>query len=224
MTGVVARVVAFFVAPGAAAKAEAGPVPVVDATASASPPCAAVVGSGERPVVPVAAAVAGELRLRAGVPAALVAVWRPDTPARTPVGAATPGARRLAARLAGEQPAAATACGRLAWLPLPAEPVEAAHAAAGLAARTGAPVVLALCGPRTPALEPLLAAQDLAVAVLRADADHDLRALALAALPVPEPARAIHAPLAPGPPRWAALAGLARLRSLPGTGREEGSS
>ena len=80
------------------------------------------------------------------------------------------------------------------------------------------PVVLGLCGPRPDAFEPLLAAQDLAVAVLPPDADPALRTLAFLALPTP--VRAIHAPLPAGPPRWAAMAGLGRLRSLPALARE----
>jgi hypothetical protein len=72
---------------------------------------------------------------------------------------------------------------------------------------------LAIAGPRPPALEPLLAAADLAIAVLPAGTEEALRELAVATLP----ARIALTlpPLSPGPPRWAAMAGLARLRSLP---------
>jgi hypothetical protein len=136
----------------------------------------------------------------------------------TPAGAAIPAARRLEERL-GDGFGPATACGRLAWVLLPAAPEAAAAAAARLVDGPEAPVVVAVCGPRPAALDPILAGRDVAVAVLPQDADPDLRALALAALAAP--CRSIHAPLQPGPPRWAALAGLARLRSLPPMRRHE---
>ena len=50
------------------------------------------------------------------------------------------------------------------------------------------------------------------LAVLPADADPALRELVTAALPAG--GGAIVAPLRAGPPRWAAMAGLGRLRSL----------
>ena len=205
---------------------------------------AAVVGS-DAVVVPVAAACAGELRAREHAPAAALCVWRavpapvgpaepgaevgfapfpeavpeeaaPATTARDrprqPTAATTPGARRLATRLAAQDLAAA-ACGRLAWVTLPAEP-EAAVEQVGRCLRcAAAPVILAIACPRPAAFEPLLAELDLAVAVLPADADSALRALTLASLRARE--RHIVPPLPPGPPRWAAMAGLARLRSLP---------
>jgi hypothetical protein len=176
-----------------------------------------VLGTTERAVAPIAAAAAAELRVRARAPAALVALWRPGAPARTPAGAALPAARGLAARLTTEGQRA-TACVRLAWVVLPDDPAEAADRVRQLAARAGVPVVLGLCGPRPDAFEPLLAEHAVAVAVLPSDADAALRTLAFLALPTP--VRAIHAPLPAGPPRWAAMAGLGRLRSLPALGRE----
>jgi hypothetical protein len=174
-------------------------------------------------VVPVAAACAGELRARERAAAALICIWRPggksaparepEAPAaRSPAGATTPGARRLAAELDREG-LAATSCGRLAWLALDPDPalaVEEVHRCRALAA---APVVLAVAGARPASFEPLLDELDLSVAVLPADVDPALRALAGATLPAG--VRFVVAPLAAGPPRWAAMAGLARLRSLP---------
>jgi hypothetical protein len=172
-------------------------------------------------VVPLAAACAGELRTRAGKAAALLCIWRPALPAHcmggveptaSPAGATTPGARRLAARLvAHELPA--TACGRLAWLSLDHDAVAGAEQVRRCLRTVGAPVVLAVAGARPPAFEPLLAELDLALVVLAADIDAALRDLALATLPAR--ARAVLPPLPPGPPRWAAMAGLARLRALP---------
>ena len=180
-------------------------------------------------VVPVAAACAGELRARSRAAAALICIWRPagapappldpepDEPAaRSPAGATTPGAKRLAGRLGGHR-LPATACGRLAWLAL--DPDAAAAAAQFRRARSvaGAPAVLAVAGPRPEPLEPILGEVDLCVAVLPDDIDPALRELAVARLP--GRVHAVVAPLPPGPPRWAAMAGLARLRSLPEVGR-----
>ena len=198
------------------------PVVAKPEAVAAPPPRHAVVVGAAGAVVPVAAAVAGELRARQRAGASLLCVWRPAgaespdderTPAaRSPAGATTPGAGRLAARLEAHE-LAATACGRLAWLLLDPAPAAAAEQAGRCLASVTEPVVLALAGPRPPAFEPLLAALDLAIAVLPAGADDSLRVLALAGLPTP--ARHLAAPLAPGPARWSALAGLARLRSLP---------
>jgi len=107
----------------------------------------------------------------------------------------------------------ATACGRLAWLALERDPAAAEGQLRRCMAIADVPVVLAVAGPRPPAFEPLLAELDLALAVLAPDADPALRDVALATLRARE--RAVVAPLPPGPPRWAAMAGLARLRSLP---------
>jgi hypothetical protein len=198
------------------------PAAALPEAAVAAPPRHAVVVGAPGAVVPVAAAAAGELRARHRAGAALLCVWRPAgaespdderTPAaRSPAGATTPGAGRLAARLVAHD-LAATACGRLALLLLDPAPAAAVEQVRRGLAMVNDPVVLALAGPRPAAFEPLLAELDLAIAVLPAGADDSLRALALTGLPTP--ARHLAAPLAPGPARWSALAGLARLRSLP---------
>ena len=131
-----------------------------------------------------------------------------------PAGATTPAARRLAAAL-GQDELPATACGRLAWLALPDDPARAVAAVRRALRVASVPVVLAVAGPRPAALEPVLAVADLGLAVLPPDAEEALRDLALVHLP--GAVRRVVAPLPPGPPRWAALAGLARLRSLPAT-------
>jgi hypothetical protein len=136
--------------------------------------------------------------------------------ARTPAGAATPAARRLAARLA-DRDLAATACGRIAWLALDAHAEAAASEFRRCRAAAGGPLVIAVGGPRPQEFEPLLREVDLCVAVLQPDIDPALRDLALAG--IPSRTSAVVAPLPPGPPRWAAMAGLARLRSLPETHR-----
>jgi hypothetical protein len=221
MTRLLGRAAAIFfeaAEPDAPAPAPSAPVP------GAAPVDAAVLG-GPAVVVPVAAACAGELRARGRAAAAVLCIWRPagepppspepeagEPAARSPAGATTPGAKRLAGRVAAHD-LPATACGRLAWLALDPDPARAAGQFRRARALAGAPVVLAVAGPRPEPLEPLLAEFDLCVAVLPADIDPALRELAIARLPARN--HAIVAPLAPGPPRWAAMAGLARLRSLP---------
>ena len=185
----------------------------------------AVVLGAPAAAVPVAAACAGELRARDRAAAAVLCVWRPGTveprsdgpppDSGPPAGATTPGARRLAARLVA-QALEATACGRLAWLALESDPAAALDQARRCVRTAAAPVVLAVAGPRPASFEPVLADLDLAIAVLPADADPALRALALGSLAARD--RVIVPPLAPGPPRWAAMAGLARLRALPAGG------
>jgi hypothetical protein len=196
------------------------------ATASSSAGLGAVMSAGvlgaPAVVAPVAAACAGELRARARASAALLCVWRPGAPAvgpesavpaaQSPAGATTPGARRLAARLVAHG-LSATACGRLAWLALEHDPAAAAVQVQRCVGIGGGPLVLAVAGARPPAFEPLLAELELAIAVLPADIDPALRELAVASLRSRE--RAVLPPLPPGPPRWAAMAGLARLRTLP---------
>jgi hypothetical protein len=226
VSGLLGRVGAFFFeAAESPARSPDPPAPAPDGALVR----AAVLGAPAS-VVPVAAACAGELRARSKAPAALICIWRPadvravaavelepEAPAaQSPAGATTPGARRLAGRLAGRD-LGATACGRLAWLALDPDPAEAAGQFRRCIAAAAAPAVLAVAGPRPQPFEPLLPDLDLCVAVLAADIDPALRELAVAGLPARD--HAIVPPLPPGPPRWAAMAGLARLRSLPEAGR-----
>jgi hypothetical protein len=216
VSGLLGRVGAFFFE-----AAESPPRPSPPPLPRTTPVRAAVLGAPVA-VVPVAAACAGELRARSKAAAALICIWRPaqalahepepEAPAaQSPAGATTPGARRLASRL-GAHDLPATACGRLAWLALDPEPTEAAGQFRRCMTMAGAPLVLAVAGPRPEPFEPLLADLDLCVAVLPADIDPGLRELAIARLPAHD--HAIVPPLPAGPPRWAAMAGLARLRSL----------
>ena len=223
MSGLLGRVGAFFFE---AAESPAQTSPAAAPSPDATPIQAAVLGAPDV-VVPVAAACAGELRARSKAAAALICIWRhrqspaleaePAAPAaQSPAGATTPGARRLAARLAARD-LTATACGRLAWLALDPDPADAARQFARCTAAAGAPLVLAVAGPRPEPFESTLADLDLCVAVLPADTDSVFRQLTLSRLPAGD--RAIVPPLPLGPPRWAAMAGLARLRSLPEVGR-----
>ena len=193
----------------------------------AQPTGAALVFGQPSLAIPVAAACAGELRARTDAPAAVLCVWQPPDPASrvrddedpsdertrsTPGGATTPAARRLAARLAAHG-TDATACGRLAWARLPDDVPTAAASARRSLAIAEAPVVVAVTGARAAAFDDLQDEIPIAIAVLPPDADPALRSLVLGSLPAGT--RLIAPPLPSGPPRWAAMAGLGRLRSLP---------
>jgi hypothetical protein len=236
VTALLRRLGAFLLEPAEhPASPRAEPRAPLPAAPLARPTRVAVLGA-PADVPAVAAACAGELRARHRASAALVCLWRPggepppggldgadrgiggdadDRPdgVASPAGATTPGARRVAAALAADG-LRATACGRLAWLALPDPPGEAASVLRRGLALAGVPVAIAVAGPRPEELEPILATADIAVAVLPAGTGEALRDLAIAHLPGAE--RGIVGPLPPGPPRWAALAGLTRLRSLPG--------
>jgi hypothetical protein len=192
------------------------PLPDPSAVALAPPPAA-----GEAPLtrlavlgppaaVPaLAAAVALTWRARAGVPSALVALWRASAAHGVPPGASgpvLPGAAAFAARLT-RRDLPVTARGRLTWLALPATCDDAlpmlrhAEAAAG-----DLPVVLALARPREPAVDALLAERELlVVAADPGSALAEAAATDVAALRAPVRARR---PVPPGAARLAALAGL----------------
>jgi hypothetical protein len=139
----------------------------------------------------------------------------PATPAvarltapRHSTGPAGPAASRLAARLTARG-LPTTARGRLAWLQLADHPVAAALAARRAAAALEVPVVLALAGPRTDALEALLREQDLAV-VVSPDPEGALARIAVATSPVP----AVACPPLPAAARVVAFTGVGGPRLL----------
>jgi hypothetical protein len=162
-------------------------------------------------VPPLAAAIGLTCRARARVPAALVALWPSagaDDSGALPhtAGPALPGAAALAARLS-RRGLPVSARGRLAWLALPAGAEEAVPMLRNAEAACGdVPVVLAIARPRDAAVDAVLAERDLLVVAaspespLAGAAGADVSALGV-------PARAC-APLPPGAPRLAALAGL----------------
>jgi hypothetical protein len=202
VTGGLARAAAFFVAPAAPA----------DAAATATVPVAAraVVLGAPPDAAPLAAALALALRAADRAPAALVASWSAGHAVAR--GAATPAAARLAAALARRE-LVAVARGRLVWLPLPCEPIEAAAAVRRAAALVDGPLVTALAGARPAELDDLVAEHDLAV--VAAEPGTPLARAALASLS----ARGIDAracrPLRRGLPRALALAGLGAPRLDP---------
>jgi hypothetical protein len=124
----------------------------------------------------VAAALALRLRTRGPV---VVSAWASSV--RRVSAPATAGARRLAASMHARG-LDAVATGRLVLVRLDDDPhvavAEAEHAAA---AAGDAPIVTAICGPRDPAFDALLEAQDCAIVVAR-DVPDEVRRLAVAAL------------------------------------------
>jgi hypothetical protein len=173
MTGLVDRAVDFLVVPSH------GPNGAVTTTVPVG--ARAVVLGLEHDAPALAAALALTLRAAARAPTALVAVWHADDrrTASTTVGAATPSASKLAARL-GRRDLTTAARGRLVWVVLPHEPAAAATALHHAAAAVDCPTVTALVGPRPPAFEAVVDEHDL-VAVA-ADPGSPLAAAAQAAL------------------------------------------
>jgi len=175
-----ARLRDLFVAP-------AGTAPAGPAVAPRVPPSVAVLG---RPADVSAAApvLALALARQRGDAGALVCIWGAPDSASGPRLPARAAVRRLADRLAAEG-LAARATGPLALVTLPADPAAAAAAAVRAAAASPLPVVIALCGARTGALDRLLAEQD-AIAVIAPPRGEGetlarLACSGLAGLPVP---------------------------------------
>lgn len=168
----------------------------------------AVVG-GELEVPPVAAALAGELRSRAGARAAVVLKWAPgETPSRR-WRVAAPVAARLAGRLSGRG-LQATAHGLLVVVTLPVDPPEALVAAERATAASDFPIVVALTGARPAAFDALLCEQELVV-IADSGADARLAELARDGLLGVAGRLMTVPPLAGGPSRWLAAVGLGRL-------------
>lgn len=186
------------------AAAAAGAPPAAAAAVAGVVGCAAVLGRpGE--AEPVAAALALALRRRARARAAVVAVVASSPAERSATGgSATGAARRLADRLTAHGFEAA-ARGRLAWV---RTGVDAAARVA--AAGAGEPVVLAVTAPRTAAVETVLAMQDLVVIV----AADPCGPLALLAGDAPHVPAVTVRPLARGPARSLARAGLGSARAV----------
>ena len=99
------------------------------------------------------------LALPADAGAPLLLVWRGSGSPGVPRVPATPAARALAAALTGRD-LAAVASGRLVRCTLPDDAAAACVAAQRALAAARGPVAAAICGPRTPELEPLVAGAD----------------------------------------------------------------
>jgi len=236
VTGLLDRVAAWFVTPLGSAPPTCEPEPplrvaredeLVDlaelgyADGRFSPPVAARVHAVSRAAVlgapgdvpAAAAALALDLRRRRRTGTAIVVLWAADAvpplPAPALAAPGLPGARRLAARLA-RRDITASAHGRLVWIPLGCALDEVARIAA---AAGDAPVVLGLLGPRSAAADTLLAAHD--AALLAADPDSPLAALAVADLGRLGVPLRCWAPPAAGAARLAALAGWRAPAGVP---------
>ena len=213
------RIAEYFVAPGAHGAAvdayDGGPGDNAGGSSSSMPrgarrpPPAVAVLAPPMDAPSLAAALGLALARVHRSPVAVVCVWAPQ-PARSgwrapPMPAAARMARALAGR--GHQ---ATAGGRLAIVRLSTSCEEAASQALRVgAAAGGAPVVLALAGPRAAAFDELLALQDLVVVAVAPASDPALARLAAAGLE-----RALTCAVPRGDPgRVLAAAGLVLLPS-----------
>lgn len=203
MSDLLARAASYFLAPAGSAADEAiGPPRFA--------PRAIVLGKAAGSL-PVAAALANELRARSRARCALVAVWASGAGPPRP-GPAVPAARRLVEKLAARGIPAGPR-GRLAWLALPADPGQAAATIGRVAAAVDVPVVVAATGPRCGALDELLDDHDLIVVVPPARGNETVAELALASLGTRRPPAVLCPPLPQGAMRLLALAGLGRLRA-----------
>jgi len=162
-------------------------------------------------VPPLAAALAGELRARTRSSCALVLIWRDRPPGRPRGRPGLPAARRLADRLCARDLAAVTA-GRLVVVELPHDPRTALVAARRGWAACEVPSVLAVAGARPSAFEVLLAELSHVVVVDEGDDDRLLRLVQDGLGGTRDRVVAIP-PLASGPARWLAEAGIGRLGS-----------
>ena len=203
MTGLLARAAAAFVEPAAPA--------IVPAAATLPRAGRALVLGRPADALPLAAALAGELRARERAAAALLVSW-PSEPVR-PALAARP-AQRLAVRL-DSRGLEAVARGRLAWLALSKPSVGAAAATVRAEAAADGPSVVAVTGPRCDALDALIEDSHLVVVVLPRDADPALAELALAGLSACRAPVIVCPPLTGALTRLLALAGRGRLRHAP---------
>jgi hypothetical protein len=203
VTGLLARAASAFVEPA--------PAVVAPVTAAPSLAARALVFGRAADTLPLAAALAGELRVREHAAAALLVTW-PGEPPRPAL--ATRSAQRLAARLdsRGMEPVAR---GRLAWLALSGPTVAAAAAVVRAEAAVDVPTVVAVTGPRCGALDALLEERDLVVVVLPRDADPALEELALAGFAACRAPVILFPPLEGASLRLLALAGRGRLRQAP---------
>jgi hypothetical protein len=156
-------------------------------------------------VAPLAAALALNLRVADGAPAAVVATWNGEPKRAT----ASRAAARLATRLTNHA-LPAVPRGRLAWLALPPDAPEAAAAVRRASLLVEGPLVTALEGARPAPLDDLVSEHDLVVVAV--DPSTALARAALARFAERGVAAVACSPLARGPARALALAGLTAPR------------
>ncbi len=178
-------------------------------SAAAPAPCGVAVLSSAHDALALGGAVGLAVARSVRAPVVVLCVWT-DQPASWPAwrAPALPGATRMAQRLAARGHDARPT-GRLAIVRLD----DGACARRVLAAAGAAPTVLAIGGPRTPAIDELLADQDLVVVGTRGESVAALTALTFAGLPHPARACACEVPAA-HPGRSLAAAGVLLLPSV----------
>jgi hypothetical protein len=205
VNGALERAAGFFLAPAAQERGE---------TTAAAPAARTVVLGTAAHAVPLAAAIA-----MTPSPGGLVAVWSSDDAVGDAPGDVVPvGVRRAVATRAAAQLAArlsardlhAVARGRLAWLALPPDPAAATVAVRRASALVDGSLVTALCGPRPPALDGLVAEHDLVV--VAAPPDAPLARAAVAQLDAAGVTACACTPLPRGLRRTLALAGVSGAR------------
>jgi hypothetical protein len=173
---------------------------------SAPPSYGVLCGTGTG--LAVGATVALALRRDARSPTALVLHWAAGHREVSPRAPARPGARRLAASLR-EGGHRAWASGRLVFVALPDDPVDAEAAAGRAAGAAGrAPCVLVVAGPRPSAIESMLELQDGIVIVPPAQDAAELSALAASSLAATGLVPSVLAPAASAVARMGAVTGL----------------
>jgi hypothetical protein len=152
MNELVGRVSSFFVEP---ATAETRPAPVASPEA---PSVALLCRSADAAALGSGLAITLARRTQSAI--SVVVLWRPRDPQRfAPRAPATRGAGRLATSLRTRD-VPVVAAGRVVRATLPADPAEAVAGAERVYAATDAPVVLVIAGPRTEAIDAMLARQD----------------------------------------------------------------
>lgn len=148
------------------------------ARARAAVDVAVLCGADAAPAVGTVVALTAARRTRSSC--AVVALWNGrDAGGASSTGAATPAARRLAARLE-ERGVAARSCGRLLHVALPADPADARVIAERLAATVDVPLVTVVGGPRPPAFDAFLGGRTRVIVAPPADAADGLAELAIA--------------------------------------------
>lgn len=179
MTAMPARLRALFLDPATPAKdarRNGGEALTAPAPATLAVLCPGHLAPAAGAIAALAAAEAGRRRCAA------VCTWTGGEPPgveASAAGLALPAARRLAVRLEVRDVCAA-ARGRLVLVGLPADPEAARTVVERVAATAGeAAVVTVVAGPRSPALDPLLGAQDRVLVVPPEGDLHALGGLAL---------------------------------------------
>ncbi len=213
MNGVFQRASGLFLDPPAPTPLRETEPAAWDAPAAAGHvPSVAVLGA-PRDTLPLAHALAAELRGRSRADCALIGEWRGETSALARPGRSTRAARSLAVRLAARE-LEAKPRGRAVVVALPADAATATAAWRRAVVAAQRPAVLALTGPRPAAFDPLLDDHDLLVLVPPAGAPPALAELGLAGVAGLRPPVVTARPPALAAARLAGCSSIAVSRAL----------